>query len=100
MIDGILACEDFAAHLGTSFTLVDPEGATTELVLTDAVAQSSLKRADAPREPFSLQFKAADGIVRPQFSYLLQHAAMGDQHIFLVPVAKDESGVTYEACFS
>lgn len=100
MVDGILACEDFAAHLGTIFTLVDPEGTTTELVLTEVVAQSSLKRSDAPREPFSLQFKAADGGVRPQFSYLLQHAAMGDQHIFLVPIAKDDSGVTYEACFS
>jgi hypothetical protein len=100
MVDGILACEDFEAHLDTVFTLIDPDGSTVELVLIGATANASFSRPGEARTPFSLHFKSAEGLVRPQYLYPLQHPEMGNLDVFLVPIAKDETGVTYEACFN
>jgi hypothetical protein len=54
----------------------------------------------ASRTPFSLLFQTSEQHILPQGIYRLNHDAMGDLEFFLVPVARDTAGVTYEAAFN
>ncbi|MES2056444.1 MAG: hypothetical protein V4564_10945 [Pseudomonadota bacterium] len=98
MADDMLVLEDFERHIGTTFVLTDETGQTADLVLTEVTAVSASSAA-AQRAQFSLLFTSHEAIVRPQTVYSLGHAEMGDLAIFLVPIARNETGVSYEACF-
>jgi hypothetical protein len=98
MADDMLICENFERHISTIFTLTDEEGKTADLVLTE-VTLLSASSDTAQRAQFSLLFVSNDPAIRPQAIYSLSHADMGDMAIFLVPVARSETGVSYEACF-
>jgi hypothetical protein len=52
------------------------------------------------RPPFSLTFLAKDPRVLPQRIYRMQHDDLGLLEIFLVPMAKDACGATYQAAFN
>ena len=54
----------------------------------------------ATRPPFSLLFRGAATTVWPQGIYRLSRTGLDTLDIFLVPVARDDSGVLYEAIFS
>lgn len=72
-------------------------GESLELVL-----ESATKSGDWPggRDPFSLIFRGPPEPVLPQAIYPLTHAGLGVLEIFVVPIAGDAEGVSYQAIFT
>ena len=64
-----------------------------------AVLGTGLQGA-ASREQFSLHFRGPHLPALPQRIYRLEHGQLGALEIFLVPIRRDASGVTYEAVFT
>ncbi len=52
------------------------------------------------RPPFSLVFHCPDVRVLPQAIYPLKHDQLGLQEMFLVPIAGNAEGVSYEAVYN
>jgi len=95
--------EDFKKHLGTKFRvrLDEIEGAPkVELELDEVVPFPDLSHSRGDMERFSAYFYGPGDFFLPQGIYRLEHEQMGEQEIFLVPVAQDQRGVRYEAVFS
>lgn len=99
MPEAMLRHDDFAPHLGTIFTVTDGERAIA-LTLSEVQPLHSRAPEESARAPFSLLFKAQDPHVLMQRIWRLDHPAMGALDIFLVPVAGNSAGVTYEALFN
>lgn len=87
---------DFARHLNTRFTMRLGESETRELELIEA---RQITLTDEQDE-FALLFLGPDDSPLSQGIYSLSHDGMGTLEIFLVPIKKDRSGVTYEAIFN
>ena len=64
-----------------------------------AVLGNGLKGA-ASREQFSLHFRGPHMPALPQRIYRLEHDQLGSLDVFLVPIGRDGSGMTYEAVFT
>jgi hypothetical protein len=77
-------------------SLGDREPLALELA---AVLGNGLQGA-ASREQFSLHFRGPHLPALPQRIYRLEHGQLGTLDIFLVPIARDASGMTYEAVFT
>ena len=93
-----LTIESFAPHVGTSFWL-HSGNRKIELRLTRAAAVMESEAARLTRTPFSLFFLAP--ILLPQQIYRLTHDGFAEPlDIFLVPIARDAGGFTYEAVFT
>jgi len=92
----LLKMDDFAKHLNTRFTMHVGEADALELEL---VSTRQLSLSDEHDE-YSLIFLGPDNSPVAQGIYRLTHEAMGALDIFLVPIKKDEKGVTYEAIFN
>ena len=90
--------QTFEPIKGGVFELVLGEGRTIPLELS-AVLGTGLQGA-ASREQFSLHFRGPSTPVLPQKIYRLQHPDLGALDIFLVPIRRDSSGMTYEAVFT
>jgi hypothetical protein len=99
-----LTCEQFSQCLGSVFQLRMPSAATLELKLVEVApykAHPLPKNRDlSQRDPFSLLFQGLLEIVLPQRIYTLEHAWMGKLDIFLVPIARRQDGMQYEAVFA
>jgi hypothetical protein len=54
----------------------------------------------ASREQFSLHFRGPSLPALPQRIYRIEHAQLGVLDLFLVPIRRDASGMTYEAVFT
>jgi hypothetical protein len=91
---------DFAAHLGTTFHLRGPDGATHELVLREASPHPHLPPAPGRRRGFSVVFRSASPAHLPQATYRLDHDALGALDVFLVPIGPLDGGMGYEAVFN
>jgi hypothetical protein len=91
-----LTVADFAPRVGERFAIALPDG-ELELVLRSADAV-----ADRPggRDPFSLIFGGPEQPRLAQAIYPLEHAELGVLEIFIVPIAGDAEGTTYQAVFS
>ena len=86
----------FQENMNTRFQLTAPglEQYALDLVeLADGYA-------NARQEQFSLMFRGSGERILPQQIYSMKHEAIGDLDLFLVPVGRDERGVTYEAVFN
>lgn len=96
-----LTYEDFAAHLGSGFS-IPREGSAAPVVfkLVEATPLSHKPPSSDFRDPFRLIFRVSEDEVFPQGNYRLSHPVMGDQDIFLVPAARVDGGVDYCATFS
>jgi hypothetical protein len=95
-----LTSASFEAHVGTVFRVLPLAGDPLELTL-DAVRL--LEPHPGPRaQPFSAYFRGPRNPVLPQQIYRLEHAAMGDLELFLVPIGPDPTrgGMNYEAVFN
>ena len=93
-----LTIESFEPHVGTSFWLRAGDR-KVELRLTRAAKVMESEAARLTRTPFSLFFLAP--VLLPQQIYPLTHEGFAEPlDIFLVPVARDASGFTYEAVFT
>jgi hypothetical protein len=88
--------EAFSEHLNTKFLIsLEPAGAV-ELELIEVVSTLSTPR----QEQFSVFFRGPLAIYLPQMTYHMQHEAMGELDLFIVPVGKGQDGFRYEAVFN
>ena len=78
-----------------------------EIKLVDAILEAKLsdvvmrgKDPAGARDLYSLYFQTGPVGILPQGTYLLRHAKEGECLIFLVPVAGNADGATYEAVFN
>lgn len=84
---------DFSATIDQTYALDLPDGSGLELVLEAA-------RASGDPRPFSVVFRGPPAPELAQGIYPLTHPAFpGPLAIFLVPIARDEAGMRYEAVF-
>jgi hypothetical protein len=97
-----LTATTFQPAVGDTFTLDAGDAGRLELELFE----SRLHDPDAPAEdasgaraPFSLLFRGPVDPVLPQSIYRLEHESLDPMEIFIVPVARDEAGTSYEAVF-
>lgn len=90
--------ETFEPRMGETFRLA-AEGAG-EVKLELAEVRGTGLQGRAVREQFSLQFHGPREPLLPQKIYRLENAELGALDLFLVPVAQDEEGTTYEAVFT
>jgi Domain of unknown function (DUF6916) len=95
-----LVFEDFADKRGEVFVVSEPPVPAIPLTLTEAALLPTRYAPPGARPPFSLIFLGKDPRVLPQKLYRLEHDGMGIMTIFLVPIAKDAQGVSYQATFN
>jgi hypothetical protein len=99
----------FRSHVGTAFAVRLPGNRDVALQL-ESVANDAAEEGEGGDHTFSLFFTdaidtsdAIDGSAAPlpQGAYALRHAQLGEQFIFLVPVAHNAAGgYRYQACFN
>lgn len=88
--------EEFAKHLNSKFQIRIDESQTVESELIE-VSELLL----SPRqERFSLIFRTSNDFFLEQGLRPLEHDAMGQFELFLVPVGRDQDGTNYEAVFN
>ena len=93
----------FADRVGDQFTVSTEAGELdAELIEATALTRTSGHELETPgeRAPFSLVFLGPSDPVLPQAVYRFAHDALGDFEIFVVPIGRDEGGVSYEAVFT
>ena len=96
----LLPIQRFASVANQTFDLAIGEASMT-LTLID-VRPLPIEQAmpGAVRQPFSLLFRSASPVVLPQRIYWMENATMGKLGIFIVPIGRDQAGVTYQAIFN
>ncbi len=99
MIGEKLACTDFEPHVGSGFAIVDDGIPAMVLTLTEAKTLRTQQLAEGERVPFALLFEGPAPLL-PQRIYRFDHETMGEQAIFIVPIAKVGDGFRYEAVFN
>jgi hypothetical protein len=70
-----------------------------ELELVEVKTLGSAPRPNM-REPFSLLFHGPSAPALRQGTYPLEHAALGPQTLFIVPIGRDGEHTTYQAIFT
>lgn len=98
--DRPLVFEDFADKVGEVFPISEEGVPAIPLILQQAEPLNPAMAPRGVRPPFSLTFLARDPRVLPQRIYRMEHQELGEVSIFLVPVAKDAEGVSYQATFN
>lgn len=87
---------DFAPHVNTKFRMRLPSDAALEIELIQAEEHPS----GPHQERFTLSFLAPLEAPIQQGIYQIEHEQLGTGGLFLVPVSRDESGLSYEAVFN
>jgi hypothetical protein len=85
--------EKFAQHTGSQFLMHLQDSQTVGLEL-DSVKDLG---SSAQHIQFSLIFKGPTSAPIEQKIYRLDHPDLGPLDLFLVPIARDQAGVQYEA---
>ena len=91
-----LTLDSFEPHVAEAFAIV-AEPATIEVVLESA---TTLGARPGGRDPFTLVFRGPAEPLLAQATYTLEHADLGLLEIFIVPIARDADGTSYEAIFT
>ena len=88
---------EFANSVGAEFRFSDASGVTITTCRLDA-----LREMPTPEgfEAFALTFKGPIEPFMPQSSYCVEVEGHPSTMIFVVPIARDDSGYTYEAVFN
>jgi hypothetical protein len=89
----------FAPHLGETFRIQAADSPSTEMTLIEATALGQDPASEGQRAQFSLVFRGARDRVLPQRIYRVQHDAIGEFDLFMVPIGPDQEGMRYEAVF-
>jgi hypothetical protein len=92
----VLKISDFSAHVNSKFHLHINDSASLGIELVEVKQQGA---SQSPYQ-FSLKFSAPQAAPRSQGTYRLEHEALGELYLFLVPVAMDEKWLYYEAVFN
>jgi hypothetical protein len=100
MADGHLVFEDFEHRVGGVFEPSGPEMPAVTLRLEEAALLPARYAVPDLRPPFSLIFIGPGDAILTQQLYRLTNKEIGEVYIFLVPVGKDERGVSYQAIFN
>ena len=90
--------KEFSKHLNTKFRIAGDN--PIELALTEVKGYLSKPNEETGMERFSVYFHGPADRYLPQASYPLEHDVMGAFDLFLVPIARDEKGLRYEAVFN
>ncbi|ASW10201.1 MULTISPECIES: hypothetical protein [unclassified Rhizobium] len=96
---GIVTLDHFARCVGEGFE-IDVGGGGPVFTLTEARPLPERGFAGMTRAPFALLFRSGSKVVFPQQIYRLNNATLGILDIFLVPVARDQDGIIYQAIFN
>ena len=97
MLDTITA-EQFAACGDEPFRAQHgDEEVAFELIEATALASAGSPR---PSPPFRVLLRAQAGFNGGQGIYRVQHPTLGEMDLFLVPIAREEGRVRYEAIFN
>ena len=93
-----IARDNFDAVVGDPFTVsVEPP---LDLVLLEASYLQSGPVGVVVSHSFSALFRGPTEPALVQAMYVLNHAELGNLTLFLVPIAADGTGRTYEAVFN
>lgn len=87
----------FTRNVNTDFRILDKESPTVveaQLVEVREVGSSE------EYEQFSLLFKGPREPLLSQKTYAFEHSRMGTFDLFIVPIAADKGGTSYEAVFN
>ncbi len=93
---------DFEPHVSTPFTIHYNAADELEVQLASVRAhgQQSESEPAGQRRPFSLLFQSTIQQYLPQGTYRIAHAALGELHLFIVPIGPNATGMRYEAVFT
>ena len=92
--------EEFSQHLNTKFRVQLGNEPHIDLELVEVKGYLTKPGEQTGMERFSAYFKGPSEPYLAQNTYLLQHDRMGKFEIFLVPIARDEQSVRYEAVYN
>ncbi len=101
-----LAADRFEPCLGSSFqTRVDERTVDLELIAVvkppvDEFHLAARQRGGIRLQPFNLHFRGSKDARFAQGMRRLDHPALGELDIFLVPIGADPAGFLYEAVFN
>jgi len=95
----VLTIQSFEPHVGTGFTIHTDE---RNEVLTLTEATPGKFSYPGGREPFSLTFNgSSNDLMLHSQMVVLQHPVMGELHIMISPLGRNEDGTFYyEAVFN
>ncbi|HEY8189007.1 MAG TPA: hypothetical protein VIF64_23275 [Pyrinomonadaceae bacterium] len=91
-----LTHEEFSKHLNSKFQIRISETETIEAQLKDISEFLTSPR----QERFSILFRTANEPFLGQGLRRFEHEQMGPFELFIVPIARDEEGTSYEAVFN
>ena len=86
----------FANNLKTTFRAILVDGTIIEMELVEVIDRKSTPR----QEQFSLMFRAPVDTPAEQQTFRLEHDQLESGDLFLVPVAKNEKEVYFQAVFN
>ncbi|HEY7037186.1 MAG TPA: hypothetical protein VH482_38045 [Thermomicrobiales bacterium] len=89
----------FSPHLDEPFRIRVGDADWEETRLVEATALGEDAASGGRRTPFSLVFRGSRDRVLPQRTYRIEHEAIGEFDLFLVPIGPDRDGMRYEAVF-
>jgi hypothetical protein len=99
-MDEALTEANFGKHLNSLFRVQVTAPRSVELKLVEVKGYASGANDQSGMERFSLFFNGPGDFHLPQCTYQLEHEQLGSLDIFLVTIARDERGFTYEAVFN
>lgn len=95
---GTLERSSMARHLSETFTLVDADGATIELVSIEELPQASISN---PEGQFAARFEAVRGLGLEQATHSMASRRFGEIELFISPIHDPNAEVDmYEALFN
>jgi hypothetical protein len=91
-----LQISDFSGQVNSKFQMQVNDTSALEIELID------VKQHGASESPyqFSLRFAAPLSAPTSQGTFRLEHEKLGEQYMFLVPIARDNEKLYYEAVFN
>lgn len=90
----LLSYRQYLAHVDSAFALHFQDGSVLTLTLVEVADLGST----AQQEQFALRFTTTHYL--PQQTYVLTHEHLGEQAIFLVPIAREGELFRLEAIFN
>src|SRR5262245_31274225 len=100
-MSALLTEEEFSKHVNTKYCFQAGESVgPVELELTEVRSYPSRDHEQSGMERFSAFFHGPADSFLEQKVYSVEHEEMGQFDLFLVPVAKDATGFSYEAVFN
>lgn len=99
-----LTQEMFSKHLNSMFSVHSPTSQVAEVQLVQVIdlikASDGKHQVNSDHDCFAVVFRGPHSVPLNQNTYTVQHPAMGDFKLFLVPGKTSAKGISYEALFN